>query len=629
MRSVDNKSQLLTTGRGEHAGRQGSRAVATDGDRQRRPAVDAAPVELRRTGRDPQPGAGRHGVPVTFAGTVGVFHPGSAPVGVLMLSPFGYEEMCCRTTWRALAEAAAAAGLPCLRFDLPGTGDALDVAAPPGIDDWRHAAAEAAGLLRAAAGVDRLILLGQGLGAALAAEVAGDVGSVDAVAYLAPAVDGRRHLRELGLWARVITDRIGIGRDPDDASGCAVAGFALPPERAAAIRGLDLLRRGAAPALPSLVVARPERPADAALAAHLLARGAEVAERPYDGYDRLAADPSVAVPPAGTIAAVVAWLSSRAALPGPAPAGRPGALPSAPPLSGPGFKERPLRFGPGDRLFGVLCRPAAAPAGRAVVFVGSGRDPHVGLGRATVAQARALAARGIASLRFDPSGIGDSPPAAEDGREILYSEEQIDDVRAAIDVLAASGFGAVTLVGRCSGAHAAFHAALRDRRVERLAMVNLSRFVWDPREDVAESLRYGHRRLGDFGTVLWREGGWRRLLAGRLRVGAAGRHLARRSATAAALRLAPVLALSRSGRAWRDVRRGMAALAARRVPVALIYSADDPGLDELRRHFGPGGRDLAAYPEATLEIVADADHNFTHRASRDRLLAVLLRSVAA
>ncbi len=581
--------------------------------------------------KDRRGGIGRQGLPVTFCGTVGLFYPGAAPVAVLMLSPVGYEEMCCRTTWRSLAEAIAAAGLPCLRFDHPGTGDALDPADPPdGIEDWRRAAIEAGALLRRLTGVDRIVLLGQGLGAALAATVAAEIGTVDAIAYLAPVTDGRRHLRELGMWGRMITDRIGIEPDPDEVSGYAVAGFGLPPGRVAAIRALDLTQPGAAPLVPSLVVSRPGRSSDAAFAAALAGRGPPVAEIPYDGYEKLAADPSVAVPPSGTIAAVVAWLTTRVAeQDGPAPP-RSQTPTSRAPLAGDGFVEEPVRFGPGRCLFGVLCRPAAPGRGTAVVFVGSGRDYHVGLGRATVLQARLFAAEGIASLRFDPGGIGDSPVGSPDVGEVLYSKGQIDDVVAAVDVMASSGFPAVTLLGRCSGAHAAFHAAIRDDRVRRLVMLNLSRFVWDPAEDVSESLRYGHRRLGDFGSVLWSADGVRRLLTGRLRVGAAGRHLVRRWITGAGLRLAPLLGdLTRQGRAWRAVRHGMAALAKRHVPVALVYSVGDPGLDELRRYFGRSGRGLDGFAGASMELIADADHNFTHRGAHARLTATLSRALTS
>jgi hypothetical protein len=75
--------------------------------------------------------AGEAALPVTFEGTVGLYTPAAASttpadVAVLFLSPWGFEEMCTRKLWRLLAERIAAHGVASLRFDYPGTGDALD-----------------------------------------------------------------------------------------------------------------------------------------------------------------------------------------------------------------------------------------------------------------------------------------------------------------------------------------------------------------------------------------------------------------------------------------------------------------------------------------------------------------------
>ena len=55
-----------------------------------------------------------------------------------MISAFGYEELCSRAFFAALVDRLATAGMPSLRFDLPGTGNALDTDAT-GIEDWRAA----------------------------------------------------------------------------------------------------------------------------------------------------------------------------------------------------------------------------------------------------------------------------------------------------------------------------------------------------------------------------------------------------------------------------------------------------------------------------------------------------------
>ena len=77
--------------------------------------------------------------------------------------------------------------------------------------------------------------------------------------------------------------------------------------------------------------------------------------------------------------------------------------------------------------------------------------------------ARALAAAGISSLRFDMSGIGDSPsrPEATTPLELAMS-----DIRDAMEWLETNKrIGKVVLFGLCSGADHSILYASSDRRV--------------------------------------------------------------------------------------------------------------------------------------------------------------------
>src|SRR5947209_19874477 len=95
-----------------------------------------------------------------------------------------------------------------------------------------------------------------------------------------------------------------------------------------------------------------------------------------------------------------------------------------------------------------------------------------------VVMARELARSGIASLRLDLAGIGDSE-APPEGAPALYTV-LTDDIRAAIDWLELRGIRDLTVFGSCSGAYQAFHAAISDRRIKRIALVNQLCFVWGP-----------------------------------------------------------------------------------------------------------------------------------------------------
>ncbi|MFC3695239.1 alpha/beta hydrolase family protein [Chenggangzhangella methanolivorans] len=567
--------------------------------------------------------ASAHGQPVVFGSTMGFLYPGRAPVAVLMVGAVGYEEMCVRTTWRALAEGISAAGAPCLRFDLPGVGDALEPADPQGLDDWRAAVVEAARFLRAATGRERIAVVGQGMGGALAALVARDLGAVEGVAFMAPVTSGKIYVRELSLWGAMLTDRIGIGPDPDHAGGCVVGGIAIEPGRLAALKAVDLQKLETAPAPRALMVGRANHGGDERFAERLEALGCAVERTVYEGYEVIASDPTQARPHPELVAKVAGWLASLAPAAGAEPTPEPVAfLPTA--LVGDGFRERPLRFGPDGRLFGVLCEPETPRAGPAIVFANAGRDYHVGWARTTIDQARAFARMGLASLRIDTAGVGDSPATPGFSDEILYSDEQVTDTVAAVEELARQGYDRVGLVGRCSGAYAVFHAACRDARVTDLVMINTERFVWDPRENIHEALRYAHRSIGDFGATLWRRNGLSRLLKGQLRVVPAAKYVIQRMIRKASVRLAPVLGgLTPEAKIYREVHRRFQALADRKTNVWIVYSVGDLGLIELDTHFGRGGRRLAGYPNVRRAMVEDADHNFTHKGARARLFKTL------
>lgn len=137
------------------------------------------------------------------------------------------------------------------------------------------------------------------------------------------------------------------------------------------------------------------------------------------------------------------------------------------------WTEEALRFACGDeQLVGVVCRPTAlsnTPALGAVIVVG-GPQYRAGSHRQFVQWARALAGGGIATLRFDVRGMGDSTGE-------LRSFESLDgDIGAAIDALLASDarLRQVMLCGLCDGASAAllYLNQSSDRRVVGVQLLN-------------------------------------------------------------------------------------------------------------------------------------------------------------
>ena len=129
--------------------------------------------------------------------------------------------------------------------------------------------------------------------------------------------------------------------------------------------------------------------------------------------------------------------------------------------------ERAVSFGPGDRLAGILAH-RGGDADVACLLLNVGVTRRSGPRRLNVKLARALARIGVASLRFDLSGIGDSAPP-DGGSD--YRTQAVDDLRAAMDAVEReTGIARFCVLGICSGAVNGYRVAETDARVRGLLL---------------------------------------------------------------------------------------------------------------------------------------------------------------
>ncbi|MBN8951934.1 MULTISPECIES: alpha/beta fold hydrolase [unclassified Rhizobium] len=553
--------------------------------------------------------------PVTFAGTIGLFTSAATPSrgsAVLFLSPWGFEEMCVRKFWRILAEDLAHIGVASLRFDYAGTGDALDLADDgEGLKPWQDTALAAAAKLKALSGCDRLILVSQGLGGTIAATLVEYIAGVDGIAFLAPVISGRAYLRELTVWSKMIDEGMGLAEAQRQTDGVTVASLRMPDSTADAVKKLNLMTLEGLGTANCLVLTRPGRPGDADFAHHLETLGPHVTQASYEGYDDLVSNPTVATMPTAAGRKLVEWVQSVAAETGEI-ASTDLAPPVAAPLIGEGFRETPLRFGAGNRMFGILCEPEGARTGATALLLTTAYDRSAGWGRMSVTMARALARDGIASLRFDTANVGDSPPLSGAPEQVLYSGEQHRDVAEALDLLEKQDLLPAYVVGRCSGGYLAFQAALRDTRCGGLITVNPYSFHWDESQSVDEALRFAPRSLETYGRKLLQLETLKRLFGGQIDAKSAlcnmATGLGRRAVRASrqVLGAFPFFAAAQG-----PVLGGFRTLTRRGVDMSLIYSAHDIGLDHLHDQFGDNGAGLKHFPDIRLTIIPEADHNLT------------------
>ncbi|MGK6315677.1 alpha/beta fold hydrolase [Neorhizobium sp. DT-125] len=567
--------------------------------------------------------------PITFGGTIGLFTPaeGSArSLAVLFASPWGLEEMCTRGFWRILAERLAHEGISSLRFDYPGTGDALDeVVYRSGIETWAKTFVDAANLLGQRSGCDRVVIVAQGIGAVVATQAAERISGLDGIAFLAPVVSGRFHVRELSAFSQIINDKLGLKKETEAA--IEIAGLSMPQEIVDDLRSIDLMKTDQALARNAIVFSRSDRPADGTFAAHLRELGGNVLEAPFEGYEKLTSNPTVAVVPETIVSQLVSWVVGLA--PGESAVRAPWVSEHASTHHGADYAETAVRLGRGGRLFGIICKPLKQDAEKkpTVLLLSSGYDRLAGWGRSTVEVARSLARDGISSLRFDCANVADSPPVAGHTGQVLYDDVQVADVWEAIDFLESCGMAPVVTAGRCSGAYLGFQSALGDPRIVGLIGVNPVVFQWEEGRSVDEALENPVQTLEHYRRRLFERGALTRILRGEVNVVQKAAEifgrLAKRAVRPVARAAGGVSARERA------VLAGFHALHGRSVPVSLLYSAGDIGLEELTHFFGRDAKGMRRFPNVTFSVVQEADHNFTPRHARAAYLNAICSVVSS
>lgn len=545
-------------------------------------------------------------IPTAGGVCFGVYKAIAGPA-VIMLPPFGDESLKTARIWRDLAASLAGRGIATLRFDLPGTGNSAgDATDPERVQAWRAAIRDCTAWM-ADRHDGRVILFGHRFGALLALDAAASGVPAERLVLLDPPPSGAALVRHLRARARME----GFGPPPEGPDYIQAGGV---PLSAATLNDLAALPAPiSGPNFPpALLVLNDSLSAPNPWPDRLRACGSDVETAPFDHFDAFVRRDAFRIEaPVAVLAKVVAYIATAVGT-----IDRNGARtlphPPNPVLRLDGLTEFPTQFGPGNGMFGILCRPdEPVPGTPAMLLPTTGVDPCSGMARMWTDLARQLARRGVTSLRFDMTGVGESHGRfTSDPMSSSYHPDRIADLSSAVDALAGLGFDDVTVVGYCSGAYAAWHAAIKDKRIGALLAGNLVYFNLQTMlvEDVLR-LQPGSSRLG-------------------LRPGPVGRLIPSRGMTMLRrfdnrLRSAMPRPLRHFLRELepdqKQTRRHVKALTARGCAVRMVMAEDDHGHVRLRRAFGERPR----LPKGVeLTVIADTDHQFSDRRHRARFLEV-------
>ena len=271
------------------------------------------------------------------------------------------------------------------------------------------------------------------------------------------------------------------------------------------------------------------------------------------------------------------------------------------------LQESPELFGEGQRLMGVI---TPAVGGKqlplACLLVNAGVIHRIGPHRINVKLARALAAVGVTSIRFDLSGLGDSRAATSAAD---FRGQAVSDMQAAMDHLERTrGIRRFMLVGICSGAVNGYWLALADPRVCGL-------FMFDG---------FAYRTWKTSWVRLWSllRVTPRHQLPGKL-ASRLGRLVARLGPNAKATDVLPDAQSATP--APEEFERAMNSLLARGTSIVAMFSGsaiDDYSYRSQMQEAFPGAAFLQMM---RVELVQDIDHTITPLAAQKKMIADVCR----
>ena len=289
-------------------------------------------------------------------------------------------------------------------------------------------------------------------------------GGVDGIVLWDPCASGRSYLREqqaLGLFS--------VGATTGEDGSVEVPGIVFGAETVEELGSLSIAGTEGPIAPRVLVLVRPERAANKAMRTRLEMDHVEWGEANGQA-DFVDVEPFEVRQPLATMDAVVSWVSEvigaeRETSTFSVPARHTDAADVADGDArsaivehddeGGAVVERIATLGEAG-LFGIVTEPARSVGQKVpqtVILLNAGLIDHVGPSRLWVDFARRWAGGGVRTLRFDLSGLGDSPTRPGQVEDEMYPPEAFDDLAEVVAVMAPDGPGSVILAGLCSGGY--------------------------------------------------------------------------------------------------------------------------------------------------------------------------------
>ena len=270
------------------------------------------------------------------------------------------------------------------------------------------------------------------------------------------------------------------------------------------------------------------------------------------------------------------------------------------------YNEQPCLIGPEQSLIGVLTMPETVNK-PAVIFLNAGMLHRVGPNRCYVNWARWLAELGYPVLRFDSSGLGDSPVSQSNAE---YDERMHEETAWAMTaVTKACGSDRFILGGLCLGAVNALLAASHEPQVCGVVMQNPQFLDEDELTAYVEARNWQYWRRVLFSLERWKE----------FFCGQADYKMIRSRLRGFFIRKDAVNDIAD------EIVARFSVLIERGASILLVNSAFDVSRDYLDVMMRDRAAEFQATGRMTIEEITDCDHLFTTFDSQQLFLDMFIR----
>jgi alpha-beta hydrolase superfamily lysophospholipase len=558
---------------------------------------------------------------------------------IILCAPLGHEYTHAHRSFKHLAEYLATQGFYVFRFDYEGTGDSAGTDRDEHrIQTWVDNICTLATEIKLANPQAQLSLIGLRLGATLAALASQKI-TVDNLILWEPIIKGSSYVRELSAIAKLAANQLNIPADVIES-----AGFLMTEQTAQDIKAINLTQVPLGTKNAILLIRRDDRQYNNLLSSDLQTDQEKITEVSLPGYADMIEEPQETKVPFVAFEYMIQWLNKN--------------LPAynssentinrlqfnkvksisfeKSSLSNDILEESAYWYNNNDFLFGINTQLKASQSKTShskesqskklptIILLNSGSVHHVGPNRVYVTLARELAKKGFGVFRIDLEGIGDSASAIPNRENHPYQPNAVDNTFSAMTYLKNLGVAETfILAGICSGAHTAFHCALRDsgsELIERVVLINPLTFYWKEGMSLATSTDHTQtfRDKNRYMESIRDGGKWKKLLLGQVSLV----NLFRFGISFITLKLKAQLEnitelfFENKEPLTQDFNR----LIKRKTPIDFIFSSGEPGIDiikkDAKRSFSHG----IATSIFNVVTINNADHTFSKELMRLALL---------